>query len=1108
VPSADSPGIATLGTLDDIPIVMDVIFPSSTPAYITTQIDNNVVPYYAGNSVGDERLAIDVSFTDSPSSITTADPVDSGDLHIDVGALPSGGSLDLSVWFIHPDGTRDPLPHFTNLTISPIANDVGSVSIEYPVYGLNFDLLQDIQRNDRDYEIAIWLFGRDTNSMRVLLTDASGDEVKEDAVWTFTGTFLEGRMKEVITFPNAADPSGKFQTLFSAATPGTIMRTLMAQAQGRGAVSDITYTSFSDERDSKGALWNLQTTLAFSPGTTYISILQALVGYGMCEWEINSNHELRIYNAGTKGADLTLLSPPVVLYKGRNITDGPRKYSNRDAATTLLASGKDATYYDQTDATALARRGRRIEKLAAAGNNLADLAALTSYVQAELPAVVAGTMELSHGLVFGAGYPLPAFGFNVGDWVWSDSTGVKERLRILQWTLTNNTQGTTGTITLNDFLRDYLSKLALKLSAIEDGVVVAGTSTQDPAEDKLAPATPTGLIASSQAYYDAGHNGYSEVQATWDAVLLNTDGTACGDLAGYRLRWRALHLLASGISGWSVLPINKETTVTWGTVPQGLDIEMQVLAEDNNGNQSPWSLSYFHTTSADALPPPKPSTPICTNFLGVVTIKWDGLGFYGEAMPFDFDHVDVYISTSAGFAPDPSLLFGHLNANGGLVYTTTNYAVEVFACFVAVDQNGNASSPSDVSGATPNQVLNQDLFAGCVGTAQLQELVVKNANIDLLAVNDAQIGDLSVGKLTAGIMTATVLLAGVIRTDWTGARTEIDNAGLRLFNTAGDQTINLNGTSNLITGTIKTALTGKRWELQPDTTMRYYHASGDYSQFTSYDSWDGSAVMWRAPLNGSGFSGRISVTTIGVNLSFSEEADLTNLHSEILLREGDVMITSPLIQFKANNEYPVTSGFGGTPRIVFMFKNVSGVDVPNTTMFYQFAPSDQPWFAAPFTNSGLVFDAHQLVCQDGGRNPIAILASAFTVISSREAKYDIQDMPFSALDVIRGAKSQAWRYKQNPRAEYPVEPDEGEEPIPWAYPEEESPLHFGPIAEDLQVVSSDLTPLINGVLGSDTRDLVGVLWAGEAELLDRVEILEQEIRRLNRITAIEEDRDD
>jgi hypothetical protein len=105
VPSADSPGIATLGTLDDIPIVMDVIFPASTPAYITTQIDNNVVPYYAGTSVGDERLAIDVSFTDTPSFFTTADPVDSGDLHIDVGALPSGGSLDLSVWFIHPDGT-------------------------------------------------------------------------------------------------------------------------------------------------------------------------------------------------------------------------------------------------------------------------------------------------------------------------------------------------------------------------------------------------------------------------------------------------------------------------------------------------------------------------------------------------------------------------------------------------------------------------------------------------------------------------------------------------------------------------------------------------------------------------------------------------------------------------------------------------------------------------------------------------------------------------------------------------------------------------------------------------------------------------------------------
>lgn len=1108
MPSADKPGIATLASPVDLAVVRDIILDPATPAFVSTQIDNIVVPYYDGDSIGDERLAIDVSVSDAPTAAWTADPIDAGDLSIDVGALPSGGSLDLSVWFIHPDGTRDPLPHFTNLTISPIANDVGSVSIEYPVYGLNFDLLQDVQRNDRDYEIAIWLFGRDTNSIRAVLTDASGDEVKEGATWTFTGTFLEGRMKEVITFPNAADPSGKFQSLFSAATPGTIMRTLMAQAQARGVVSDITYTSFSDVRDSNGDLWDLESTLSFPPGTTYISILQAMVGYGMCEWEINSKHELRLYNAGAKGADLTLLDPPVVLYKGRNITDGPRKYSNREAATTLLAAGKDAIYYDQTDDTALARRGRRIEKMATAGGNLADLAAVTSYVQAELPAIVAGTMELTHGLVFGAGYPLPAFGFNVGDWVWSDSTGVKERLRILQWTLTNNTNGTTGTITLNDFLRDYLSKLALKLASIEDGVVVAGTSTQDPAEDKLAPATPTNLIATSQAYYDAGHNGYSEVEATWDAVLLNTDGTACGDLAGYRLRWRALNLLATGIGGWSVLPINRETTVSWGTVPQSMDIELQVLAEDNNGNQSPWSLSYFHTTSADAEPPPRPSTPICTNFLGVVTIKWDGLGFYGEEMPFDFDHVDVYVSTSAGFAPDPSLLFGHLNANGGLVYTTTDYDVEVFALFIAVDQNGNASTPSDIAGATPNQVLNQDLFAGCVGTEQLQELVVKNANIDLLAVNDAQIGDLSVGKLTAGILSATVVLSGTIRTDWIGERAELDGGGLKIFNSASDLTVDLNGSSNLITGTIKTALTGKRWELQPDTTMRYYHASGDYSQFTSYDSYDGSAVMWRAPLDGSDMSGRISVTTIGVNLSFSAETDLTSLRSEVLLREKDVMITSPLIQFKANNEYTVSPTFGGTPRIVFMFKNTSGIDVADTTLFYQFAPSDQPWFAAPFTNSGIAFDFGQLVCQDGGRNPIPILASAFTVISSREAKYDIQELPFSALDVIRGAKSQAWRYKQTPRAEYPVEPCEGEEPIPWRYPELEPPLHFGPIAEDLQEMSTALTPLINGVLGSDTRDLVGVLWAGETELLDRVELLEREIKRLNRLMAIEGDWDE
>jgi hypothetical protein len=527
-----------------------------------------------------------------------------------------------------------------------------------------------------------------------------------------------------------------------------------------------------------------------------------------------------------------------------------------------------------------------------------------------------------------------------------------------------------------------------------------------------------------------------------------------------------------------------------------------VQSFDRAGNASEWSDPPVRfTTETDTTPPAMPSTPVVTAYLGQLKVAWDGLSSVGGPMPLDLARVEVHVDEGDAFTPSDATLKDEFRFIAGeRVITDLPYGgITQFVRLVAVDRSGNRSDPSGTASATPAQVVGDDIFAGAVGSSKLEDLAVITAKIGLLQVNDAQMGSVSVGKLTAGVLTVAVTNAGIIRTGTTGLRTEQDAAGFRQYNASNALTVNLNGASNLISGTIKSALSGKRWELQPDGTMRYYHVSGDYSQFTSYDSYDGSAVMWRAPLDGSGFSGRISVTTIGVNLSFSEETDLFSLRSEILLRRQDVMITSPLIQFKANREYAVNPTFGGSQRIVFMFKDSGGIDIANSILYFQTAPSNQPWFAAPFTNSGLCFDTHALVCQDGGRAAIPIGASAFNNISTRAAKYDINPLPFSGLHVVRTANASGWRYTDDakPRPDRPdvsAEVLDPAESFEWGHEQKPAPLHFGPMAEDLAAISPDLVTEMAGKPATDVRDLLGVLWAAVGELATQVDELKGEPR--------------
>ncbi len=111
---------------------------------------------------------------------------------------------------------------------------------------------------------------------------------------------------------------------------------------------------------------------------------------------------------------------------------------------------------------------------------------------------------------------------------------------------------------------------------------------------------------------------------------------------------------------------------------------------------------------------------------------------------------------------------------------------------------------SDGSGYNVNW---DDVFVQPVGgSAYIADASIINAKIANLAVDNAKIANMSVGKLTAGSLTADMTVSARIKTADTGARVEINSAGLQAFNSGGTKTVDIASATGAatFTGTFQT----------------------------------------------------------------------------------------------------------------------------------------------------------------------------------------------------------------------------------------------------------------------------------------------------------------
>ncbi len=188
--------------------------------------------------------------------------------------------------------------------------------------------------------------------------------------------------------------------------------------------------------------------------------------------------------------------------------------------------------------------------------------------------------------------------------------------------------------------------------------------------------------------------------------------------------------------------------------------------------------------AVDGPAPGAPTAPVVTSTIGGLRVVWDGTLADGSPLPADFDHVAVHVSTTAAFTPSAATYVGTITraGDGGMLPVIPLPYVPHYVRLTAVNTSGNAGDPSEETTATPIKVDGPDLEAASVTAAAIEA------------------GAVTAEKLEAVLQLVTRLVAG----DPAGARVELNEDGLRVYNDSGELTIRFDAAdgSGVFTGAI------------------------------------------------------------------------------------------------------------------------------------------------------------------------------------------------------------------------------------------------------------------------------------------------------------------
>lgn len=624
------------------------------------------------------------------------------------------------------------IPDVENLQFQETLNGESSWSFDYPRNtGSNFSQL--VSEKDRSFSVRLpgggYYWG--------LLEEDSWEEVdKQEGKASFSGRGTEGLLDYALVYPAAGiggDPNQFSGYSFINKTIGFIMKTLYVWPKVRGVLPSmsINYNEFHDSANQAWAVNNY--TIDIPRGLTVLTVLKELSEKGWFDWRMNG-HRLEIFNPDS-ATGLSADRTGVIFRRGIHIQKVPRQRSRKDIGTVVMVAGQDSLVVERKDDVAIATRGRK-EKFLDEGsitdanllNSIGDKT-LTTSKQLRL----AKTASVSYGDL------RPKTDFNAGDFVYTDiNDGVVEKFRVISYSYSFLPKAN-GELALND----RFAEIEVKMQRAIDKISLAGGSGSPtepvPGKDLGIPNAPGGVGFTSDTYENSSGNKEASIIISWAAVTTNTDGTVANDIDSYFPEWKF-----DTDTTWNVAQ-SFEASYSVAGLPVGRTVQVRVRARDEARHVSAYSLTFAGVTATDVTPPPLPSVPVGDGRVGFASVYWDGLDFNGNAMPFDFDHINIYYSFIDNADIANSVLCGQLRGAGSLQVNDLPYNQFVYFRFASVDKDNNESDLTDSGNCFILTVNGGDIATNTITTNHLQAGSVTAAKI---SANEISANRVSFGAST------------------------------------------------------------------------------------------------------------------------------------------------------------------------------------------------------------------------------------------------------------------------------------------------------------------------------------------------------------------------
>lgn len=660
-------------------------------------------------------------------------------------------TLDTRLVAYLPNGaSQGALPTPRDWSSSHPLNDLGALTLAYDPQAARAALL------GQPLEVAVEVSTDNGNTWteppnaRFLYLRDGRDPVKDDAYSIECPAYARRLDKAVVGF---AGLNADGQRPYDAQAPGAILHDLLTTAQGRGALTGITW-SFTATADSAGDAWATAQTVSYDPGATILEVLTGFADLGLVDWRFQGR-TLQVYLPGgaTPGGstrpmsyDRTVGANPVTIRAGRDLVEAPFRRTWEGLADVALVQGDGATTMERSNAAAVKPWGRQETFVPASG--IADAGTLTIVGDQSLRLTADARIEHTAGLALEAATHLPLVDYQPGHWVLRAPDGnVPEAVRVRQVTITRDEAGTVGgNVVLNDRFTEADVTTRRMIQALSTGTVGGQPSPPNPlGPDILAPAQATGLVASSLAYLD-GAVPRAQVSLDWADVTTNADGSAASDVARYQVDYR------QGTTGPFLRLTETQagaSSLTWSPFPVDTVFQFRVRAVDTAGNEGAWSATAQVTTGVDATPPATTAAPGVTSRLGVATVTWSGLNSVGGAMDADLAFVEVHASTVNNFTATAATLQGTMAKGERLLVGPLAYATTHYFRLVSVDLAGNKGSASAQTAHLVASLVDVSNFPDdAMDTLYARTAAFIEVTADMMQANSVRAMALDVGSVT------------------------------------------------------------------------------------------------------------------------------------------------------------------------------------------------------------------------------------------------------------------------------------------------------------------------------------------------------------------------